>query len=149
MKYIYLLLLLSSPVYARGEYYLVNLEKMDFQYAHFKPETRDPYLPKYTHQWKEKTAVKFRMGLLGGRAYWDNNVHGETVDTGVFKSVGWQWELGIRITDQLSVFHEHHSRHVMEALPEKRFNAGSQFPVEDSFGIKLRLIKETTGRGIF
>ena len=76
-------------------------------------------------------------------------MHGETVQTGVFRSVGWHWEAGIRVTNRVILFHEHHSRHVLEQPPEKRFNAGSQFPVEDSNGIKLILINESTGKGIF
>jgi hypothetical protein len=141
-----ILFLISSPCYARGEY-LLNLEKAEFNYAHLDPKTRDPYVPEYTGKWKEKSSVKFRIGLLGGRMYWDNNVHGETVDSGVFQTVGWQWELGIRITNQVSIFHEHHSRHRLEDRPEHRFKGGSQFPVEDSYGIKLILIQETIGKG--
>ena len=148
MKYLLLALLtISTTGFARGEY-LLNLEKAEFNYARMESRTRDPYLPEYTGKWKEKSSIKFRMGLIGGRVYWDNNVHGETVDSGVFQSVGWQWEAGIRLSDQVSVFHEHHSRHRLEDKPEHRFKAGSQFPVEDSWGLKLILIKETIGRGI-
>lgn len=149
MKYLALLLLALTTPALSANYRLVDLEKLEFNYAQLTPNTRDPYLPEDTGKWKERTSLKFRMGLLNQKLYWDNNVHGETVNTGIFRSVGWQWELGLRITDKLVLYRDHHSRHVMEKIPPKRFNAGSQFPVEDSYGIKLILIKETTGKGIW
>lgn len=150
MKYILLIFIFlnSAPVLASGTYFL-NLEKAEFDYARIDSKTRDPYLPEYSGKWKDSTAIRFRMGLLGGATYWDNRVHGETTNSGVFQSVGWQWELGLRVTDQVTLFRDHHSRHRLESNPEKRFNGGSQFPVEDKYGIRLILIKETVGSAIF
>ena len=152
MKYILVLLLLilvlPTESYGRGTYFL-SLEKAEMDYVRIDSRTRDPYVPEYTGKWKDATSVKFRLGLLGGKLYWDNKVHGETTSSGVFQTVGWQWEMGIRITKQVSLFRDHHSRHRLEDKPEKRFKGGSQFPVEDRYGIRLILIRETLGGSIW
>ena len=150
MKYplVLLLLILVLPTESRAEYFL-NLEKAELDYARIDSRTRDPYVPEYTNKWKDAAAIKFRIGLFRGKVYWNNNVHGETVDTGVFQIVGWQWEMGIRITKQVSLFRDHHSRHRLEDRPEKRFKEGSQFPVEDRYGIRFILIRETLGGSIW
>lgn len=149
MKYILLLILvLPTESYGRGTYFL-KLEKAEFDYARIDSRTRDTYVPEYTGKWKDGTSIRFRIGLLGGKAYWDNKVHGETTESGVFQTVGWQWEAGIRITDSLVIFKDHHSRHRLEDKPDKKFRGGSQFPVEDRYGIRLILIKETGGSSIW
>ncbi len=72
-------------------------------------------------------------------AYWNNTVHAETDKAldggGQFRTVGWQFQFGVRLTDYLDVEYAHHSQHILDhqgPLP---------FPREDSFGINLYLYR--------
>jgi hypothetical protein len=131
-----------------GEWKLLNVERLDLEYTKLEPSMRDPYVPQYTGSWRERAALRWRVSILGP-IYWDNNVHTETLKSGEVKTVGWEWEAGLRLNKYIDIFHHHHSRHVMEDVPEKRFRGGNQFPVEDGYGIRFKFIPETKGRGIF
>ena len=77
-------------------------------------------------------------------------MHLETIDAKTVKTVGWHWELGLRLHKNLMIFHEHHSKHILDEGPHHSpYTGRNQFPVEDSFGIRIKLIEEKTGRGIF
>jgi hypothetical protein len=127
---------------------ILDLEKFDIKYAEFKPYSRDPYAPQYTGYWKDRAAIEWRINLLKA-IYWDNNMHLETIDAKTVKTVGWHWELGLRIHKRLQIFHEHHSRHILDETPAEIYPTRNQFPVEDSFGIRIKLIEEKVGRGLF
>lgn len=130
-------LLLATTADGR-EYHLLNLEYQDVTYQKFKDE-RDPYVPEYDNRMDYRVSTNFRVGMLNNLMYWDNQVHMEALDTGVPKTVGWHWVLGLRVTDQIDLFQEHHSRHVMEENVSTR-DGKSAFPVENSYGIKIKLI---------
>lgn len=109
---------------------------MDLEYSRFKDGTRDPYLPAEDGNWKDRTALKWNL-QLAGLLEWRNNVHTETVrDSGTVRSVGWEWEIAIPIS-QFELFTHHHSRHVME----RESTPGTSFPVEDNWGVRVKLIK--------
>lgn len=120
------------------EYRLLNLEYQDVAYQKFKGQ-RDSYVPEYDNRMDYRVSTSFRVGMLNNLIYWDNKVHMEALDTGVPKTVGWYWVLGLRVTDQIDIFQEHHSRHAMEEAGTTR-DGRSTFPVEDSYGIKIKLI---------
>jgi|LakMenEpi03Aug12_release.lakeMendotaPanAssembly.Ray.scaffolds.fasta_scaffold30464_19 hypothetical protein len=155
MNYLMLLLLLI-PSYGYAEeasskwsnFRLLQLEKFDIKYAQFKAYSRDPYAPQYTGYWKDRAAIEWRINVLKS-LYWDNNMHLETIDAKTVKTVGWHWELGLRLHKKLQIFHEHHSRHILDEPGLELYNGKNQFPVEDSFGIRIKLIDEKVGRGIF
>jgi hypothetical protein len=154
MKYLLIILFaLSSTAYSKSKskwdnFRLIELEKFDIKYAQFKPYTRDPIAPHYTGYWKDRAAFEWRINVLKA-IYWDNNMHLETIDAKTVKTVGWHWELGIRLHKSVMLFHEHHSRHILDEPALELWNGKSQFPVEDSFGIRIKLIEEKVGRGIF
>ncbi len=137
------LVLWSSAGHAT-EYRLLDVDRLDFEYGRIVPTSRDPYLPDRTGQWREQIALQWNITMLEW-GYWNNRVHTETTNpSGSVTSVGWQFELGAHITDYFDVYREHHSRHVMEAAPEHRFEgAHAQFPVEDIYGVRVHIY----GRG--
>ncbi len=139
MRYLVLMLALLAPAAYAGEYHVLNLEYYDFTYQKFKAN-RDPYTPDVDN-YADRASTNFRIGLLNNLMYWDNQVHTETVDTGSVKTVGWHWVLGLRVTSQIDLFSEHHSRHVMEEYRPTK-NGHNTFPVEDSYGIKIKLVDD-------
>lgn len=127
-----------------GEYRLLEIDRVDFEAQKLRPENRDPYSPQFTENWRERAAIKWDITILE-YGYWRNNVHTETAGSGsTVKTVGWEWEAGVRLGKYADVFHYHHSRHIMEGEPEARFNEGkgNQFPVEDALGVRFHLYRK-------
>jgi hypothetical protein len=122
---------------------LFQANKLDVEYSILDKKNRDPYTPQYTGQWKERAALKWNVSVLDF-LFWENNIHTETVRTsGQVKTLGWHWQFyaPVPLTERrVELFADHHSRHVVEEEPEDRFT-GSDFPVEDSYGIRIKFIK--------
>lgn len=124
------------------EYRLLELDRLDFEYSQFDKSTRDPYVPEYTGAWRDRAALDWDLQLLEF-GYWRNKVHTETAgEVGIVRTVGWKWEAGVEVGKYFDLFRAHHSRHVMEKEPTHKFdNASSQFPVEDSYGVRFHLYR--------
>lgn len=117
---------------------------MDLEYSKLNPNNRDPYAPEYTGRWKDRAALKWDISVFEF-LYWRNNVHTEMIDTGQVKTVGWEWEAGLPLGKYFEVEHHHHSRHIMDEPEQQRYNypdSGSQFPVEDSFLLRIKFINK-------
>lgn len=131
-----------SETFLGKNYKLLDVDRLDVEYYKLNPDNRDPYAPQYTGKWRERAALKWDVSVLG-LAYWRNNVHTETIDSGAVKTVGWEWEAGFGLTKYLEVFHHHHSRHIMDESPHKQEIYGDKqntFPVEDAIGIRIRFV---------
>jgi hypothetical protein len=148
MRYLLALFLLCNTAYAQGNYSLFNVEKLEIKHAKMSPGNRDPYVPWYTGSWYTKSELEWRVSMLGP-IYWDNNMHMEMINSTTVKTVGWQYELGVRILDSVSVYWGHHSRHVLDEPAPELYISGNQFPVEDSIGIRIKIMEEKVGRGLF
>ncbi len=132
--------ILSADAYA-GEWRLLDIDRLDFTYSRLRPENRDPYYPEGTGRWRDRAALEWDIVLLE-YGYWRNNLHTETLEPGgTVKTVGWEWEAGVEVGKWFDVFAHHHSRHVMEQDTEKRFDSHNQFPVEDSYGIRVHILR--------
>lgn len=123
---------------------------MDLRTQRFS-ENRDALTPDIPQdQYKGRVATDFQLRILEV-GYWKNYVHTEGTPSQL-QTVGWQWELGIRISDELSIFHEHHSRHRMDSAELDLDGDGkpNKFPVEDSYGIRLHFyVNPRPSRSIF
>lgn len=119
-------------------FHLVDLEYFAMKGARFSCN-RDPMTPDIEcNSYTGRAQADFNLRILEV-FYWDNQVHTEGVAAKV-ETVGWHWELGLHITDQIDIFHEHHSRHRMDDTTPIDFNKDGKpdkFPVEDSYGIKF------------
>lgn len=130
---------------------LLELEEVYMTGAKLNGASRDPLAPQYTYRWEDRATLGFRFNVLGA-LYWDNILHTETA-VGAPKTVGWHWILGMRVVPELDLIYEHHSRHLMDypspsdILYEDRTK--DNFPVEDSYGIKLNIFTGTKGRSIW
>lgn len=112
------------------------------EYFQYRKEFRDPYFVdsegRYL-QMRDGAALNFELGILDSWLYWKNRIHMDMDYTPQPRHVGWEWEAGAHIPFiPLDVFQHHHSRHGMEY----RHPDGLRFPVEDSVGIRLRLIEK-------
>lgn len=131
----------SSAVYAAN--YGLNLEHFDMKFGKFL-DNRDPYTPDYgIAEWDYRVELNLRFNWAG-IIYFDQHPHFEAVNA-TPKTVGWQYELGLHITDQIDVFHNHHSRHVMEDF-RARVNGHNTFPVEDLYGVKFTVVDQPGNR---
>lgn len=156
MKYILLFLVFATTAYAdpqmsseKDRFRLFQAEKLEIKYSKLDPNDRDPMAPQYTGRWANRASLLWRVSVLES-LYWDNDVHTETIDSGQVKTVGWHWEAGFRLNKYMTVFEEHHSRHVMDEPDNQAFPTNNnQFPVENSYGIKLIIIDEKTGKSVF
>jgi hypothetical protein len=138
------LLSLLAPRAEAKELRLLDADRLDLEYARMVPETRDPYSPQHTGEWRDRIALEWDVTLLQW-GYWNNWVHTETTSpSGRVTTVGWQFEAGFHLTDYFDLYRSHHSRHVMEEEAEHRFeDSHAQFPVEDTYGIRFHLYGRT------
>lgn len=149
MKYVIMIMVLhlSTTSQARP----LELEEFSFQQAKLGEKSRDPLAPEYTGYWKYRTQADFRIGILGA-GYWDNKVHAEAAE-GAIRTVGWHWVAGLRITSQMDLFWEHHSRHTLDTKSptsdEYRYPDRNNFPVEDSYGLRFNIYTGTKGKALW
>lgn len=140
-KLIGYILMASLTVSSIGYSDVLSVDKLDLEYKKLDPYNRDPFLPQYTGRWRDSAALFMDISVFN-YGYWNNHVHQETVSPGSVRSVGWEWEAGFRATGYLDIFTHHHSRHVLEEEPDERFrNTSGQFPLENSYGIRIHLIR--------
>lgn len=124
-------------------FHVLDVDKVALRYQKFD-DNRDPYVPQWDERWAYRAGLEWNLTMLEW-GYWRNDVHTEALETGVVKTVGWQWELGIRLPFMRSeIFQQHHSRHIMDERPRERDGdvlpgRGTKFPVEQSYGIRVTL----------
>jgi hypothetical protein len=93
--------------------------------------------------WTGRVSSEFDL-ILFNKGFWRNELHGEAA-LGKFYSIGWHWELGVRLGAQIELMWEHHSRHTMDIeqpwYVDRRTLEVIQyrFPVEDSIGIRFKI----------
>jgi len=75
---------------------------------------------------------------------WDHHIHTETIDSGAVKTVGWRWKAGFELGKHLEIYHNHHSKHIMDERVDNPAYGGktNQFPVEDSFVVTVKFISK-------
>lgn len=137
-----ILLLSSFEVLARTKdrpYFV--LERFSLQVAKFTCN-RDLLTPSLEcTDYKGRVATNFDLELFK-HAFWRNEIHGEGTHA-AFTTVGWHWEFGFKLSPQVEIFHEHHSRHIMDRNLPTYWNERTQtlketkFPVEDSYGVRI------------
>lgn len=147
IRFLLIFLCISSTAVARP---LLDLEEVYMTGAKMGAPSRDPMAPQYTGEWENRAALGFRFNLLGAM-YWDNYVHMEA--TTVPKTVGWHWVLGVRLHPAVDIFHEHHSRHLLDEKSPTNYiyeNPNrTNFPVEDSYGLRFNIYTGTKGKAIW
>lgn len=140
-----MILLLWQTSAQATEYHLLKAEKLDVEYSKLNPDNRDPYASQYTGSWGSRYALKWDVAVYHF-VYWKNNVHVETINTtGQVKTVGWEYEVGIRVLPNIDAFGYHHSRHIMDENPQNsqgQLGSGNSYPLENSLGVRFKFILE-------
>lgn len=123
----------------------MSLDQFDLKLLKFE-ENRDPMTPQIREDaYIYRVTSDFNISILGV-FFWENDVHAEAV-SGAVKTVGWKWDLGIRVFPWLDLLHEHHSRHVLDEVQQVNALENNKYPVEDSYGIRLHVYTNPTKPG--
>lgn len=142
-------LLNTGQVYARDRFF--QLEELSMTEAGMALDTRSPLAPEETGKWKHKTTVNWRLNF-GGPVYWDNNAHMESTQNAV-STVGWHFVLGLRLSDQIHLYYDHHSQHPLDRRSPSsdlyKSQASRGFANENSYGVKIIIYETGNGRSIF
>jgi len=146
-KIIILCLLFSVPVQA---FEIVQLKDVEVEYRKYRHGGYNPLINGYGLQDKEADTY---LGIsldtdFFHYFYFNNLVHG-TSDRpmsyngyGQFRTIGWEYHIGLRVTEFLKVEYRHHSQHILD-------HYGNQpFPVDNSFGFKLTLYESKATHGV-
>lgn len=140
----------ASELKSKSGFHVLDLDYFDMKGARFG-YNRDPLTPDIEgHQYIGRIETDFQLRILEV-GYWKNSVHTEGT-AGQLQTVGWHYELGLRLTPYLSPFYEHHSRHRMDStIPDyNQDGRPDKFPVEDSYGIRLHFyINDRPHRSLF
>ena len=142
MKRLLLLLLLCTNAYAANDNWFIQVDELTLNYKKYHPSSRHPLF--YDSKMKEGIDLTMNNDLGFGLLFWDNVIHSAT-NSSQYYLVGWQFKLGLRMTQFLTVQYEHHSQHVLDST-----YPNMKFPVEDSVGFTLRILSTTKrGKSIF
>lgn len=106
----------------------ISIEHKAFTYANSLPFTSD-------HIATSETNLNLDIAFLGG-GYLRNKINSMT-DPSQYRLVGWNWELGARVTDWLEVGYWHFSRHELDGQ-SAIWPGGTK---EDGVIIRLKLYK--------
>lgn len=142
-----LLLLIASPAQS---WELIEAKRVDLTYIDFFEGGRDPLV---TQNGLPGRGLGKRVSLnldvdVATVFYFNNYVHGTTDKNlasggGQFRKVGWQSEIGVRISPQFEAFFTHHSQHVMDTP----YLIGDRWPCEDGVGFRIKLLGSPKPRG--
>jgi hypothetical protein len=93
--------------------------------------------------WIGRVSAEWDMTLFK-HGFWRNELHGEGAH-GKFYTIGWNYEIGVKLGRQLEFYWEHHSRHTMDIeqpyYVDRRDLTTYQYryPVEDSIGFRFKI----------
>ena len=147
MKYLIFLsafILTVSPTQAHCD--ILSLNRLSIEGMQAQPGSVDP-LTDYNGL-KGRTLnqeLNLQMDLvLVGPVYLNNRIRaltdrGTDGGSGQFRSVGWNWRVGVHVLPALDIFVDHFSQHVLDTG-----YAPGHFPLEDSVGFRLNLFKSKT-----
>lgn len=132
---VYLIALLTTLTGCSGA--IVNRETM-ITAEKFTPGGRAQILPNQDEPGSRMT-LESNTDLFK-YSYWDNRIWGMTNES-KFAAVGWEYNLGVRLSSQINVFYRHHSQHMLD----EKFGPNKGFPVEDSLGVTIYLYRRDCG----
>lgn len=130
-----ILLMMSEEAEANG---WLELNRAGFEYGRFINDGQDVLI--YPRKHKDVINLKLDMDVLSF-LYWNNTLMGMT-DTGQFRAVSWEYQLGLRVSDMLSVQYKHRSQHILDAVQPYL----PTFPLEDSVGVSLKVYSSPNPR---
>lgn len=143
-SYILVLALLAAQTSNADDFKLLDVSELSVTYKNFLDGGRDPLITSNGLSGKEPglgLELRFTVDVLK-YLYVANQVHSMT-DSGLdgtggqFRTVGWEYECGLRVAPFLNVFFYHHSQHLLDTTYQH-----DAYPVQDAFGFRLNLISK-------
>lgn len=146
-----LILLIASCVISKADAF--ELQEVSVEYKKFSGGSYTPLintngLP--DRAMDHELNLNLNADLIDGIVFFNNKVHSQAdksaVDggSGQYRLVGWNYKLGVRITDSFHVQMEHFSRHLLDTS-----YAYGPFPREDSVGFIFYVYGGPKNKGIF
>lgn len=139
-------LLVASTIAARAAF--IELKEVSADYKSFFPGGSDPLITD-NGQPNRGLDKEISLGIntdIANFLYFDNVVHGRTdnikgTNSGQFRTVGWNFKFGIRVSRTIEFGYWHHSQHLLDT--EYKYG---HFPVEDGIQLKIYLYRSSTYR---
>ena len=149
MRLLALILIFSTPGFG------VDVQEVSFEAAKIY-NFRDTYFEDYTllggnpssdsdgeqrEWWSYHTALNVKVNLIStslGKLYWDQQIAGQSTQK-QFRRVHWDFELGLSIPGDMSIFRHHRSEHLLDA-------EGNNYPVIDIYGVRFCWLGKECGR---
>lgn len=134
MRYLALLALFLCSIGQANdlsEWHLVEMDKTYIDYMHFTYAAEPFFQPYYTPTTRLDLHVDLK--LLDDAMFFNNMVHTETDQT-QFRSVGWNYRLGVHLGDSVDLYFEHYSIHLLDAIPQFDYKY-------DAIGVRIYLYK--------
>ena len=117
-----------------------EVNEVSVEYKSFVGANRDPLFYNST----PNNELNLNVNLtLNSYLFMDNQVHSMTNESQYYL-VGWHYKLGAHITDDLDLYYEHFSQHILDnSYPYM------SFPLENAIVIKYNLLKSDKERKSF
>jgi len=119
MKYLLLLLSITTPTLADVQYLNLEAKRIPFQ--------RDYYYPGMT-EWGHEISLNMKTSI--GKVWLESDITGQSRHSR-FRNIWWDYTLGITTTDWLDIVWDHRSQHSLDMQND------SKYPVRDSYGIRI------------
>lgn len=122
------------------EFKLLELNEASMSYIDFFPGGSDPLITQNgtpNRTLGKEVKLNLNVNLLK-YMYLNNHVHGGTDEIigsggkGQFRTVGWEFQLGLHLSKYIDLFAHHHSQHLLDTTYQH-----GRFPVQDAVGIKI------------
>ena len=112
----------------------IDLKEMSIEYEHAIHDGRDPLVTPEPINEKLKFNIEAQ---LFGPLYWDSVVHSTTTPS-QFRSIGWDYDFNLRVSQNINIYYHHHSQHLLDR--DHTYMEG--FPVHDGVGVKIFFFTE-------
>lgn len=122
----------------------VTVEYRSFnEYSRYYLITNNPFLPNR----KIDKEVTLNLNTTVFDYFYWNNVVTSLTDTSnewsQFRTIAWQFHIGMRLTSWLNLEYKHRSEHVLDALSQY------PYPVQDSIGMELIIFSRNKKESLF
>lgn len=141
-KLIAAVLLILNPTIATADF--LELQEVYVNYKVFSGTTRTPYLQLpglEGHSLENELNLNVNMDLWD-HFYWNNVIH--SLNDGNYRLIGWNWRVGVHITDYIDFGWNHFSEHYAD------YSSPYGFPLQNSWEINIYLFRRRLPRkGLF
>lgn len=127
----------------------LELQEIKLNYKSFFPGGSDPLITQngLNHNMDKELNLHLNMDFFD-HFYWNNMIHSMTdkdeAGSGQFRLVGWNFNLGLHLTDYVDFGYHHFSQHLLD------YAGPNHYPVQDAWEINVYIFrKKNPGKGMF